>query len=65
MKVHCPFDAVSIDQQSSPHIIVGYYLKDCGLEAPEYIRYFLQKSRYAKEMPFRRLYYPKTGVCAC
>ena len=46
VKVHCPFDAVSIDQQSNPEIAVGYYLEDCGLdlEAPEYIRYFLQEA---------------------
>ena len=44
VKVHCPFDVVSIDQQSNPEIAVGCYLEDCGLEAPKYIRYFLQEA---------------------
>ena len=63
VKVHCPFDTVSIDQLSRPQIAVGYYLEDCGLEVPEYIRYFLQEANMRRKCLSACCTLPKLRMC--
>ena len=39
----------SSTSKANPEIAVGYYLEGCGLEEPEYIRYFIQEANMRRK----------------